>query len=120
MRLYGTEAVMTLANRRVRIQRGDSVEEYRVEGEEGSYYNELRNFYDAVVHGEPLIGTVTQTYRNMQIVLGGLDAAETGQVTTIAPEPCTLSATGVPLWRPRGASDLFAGLPINIVREIIE
>jgi predicted dehydrogenase len=117
MRLYGTEGVMTLADRRVRLYRGGMVEEFTLEGEEGSYYNELRDFYDAVIHGEPLVGTVLQTYRNMQIVLGGLDAAETGRVTTIERGPGELSAAGVPLWRPRGATGLFDGLPVRLVRE---
>ncbi|MFN8517470.1 MAG: hypothetical protein U0232_33035 [Thermomicrobiales bacterium] len=52
-----------------------------------------------------------------QIVLGGLDAAETGRVTTIEPGPGALAAAGVPLWRPRGAADLFDGLPVQLVRE---
>ena len=52
-----------------------------------------------------------------QIVLGGLDAAETGRVTTIERGPGALAATGVPLWRPRGAVDLFDGLPVKLIRE---
>ena len=116
LRLYGTEAVMTLADQRVRIHRGDAVEEFHLDGGDGGYYNELCNFSDAVRHGAPLIGTVAQTYSNMQVVLGGLDAAESGRVTTIAPPPVELSATGVPLWRPRGARDLFDGLPVRLIR----
>jgi predicted dehydrogenase len=117
MRLYGTEAVLALTYGTVRLHRGGTIEEFRFEGPEGSYYNELRNFYDAVVHGEPLLGTVAQTYRNMQIVFGGLDGAETGQVTRIEQTPGALSATAVPLWRPRGASDLFESLPVRLVHE---
>jgi predicted dehydrogenase len=117
MRLYGTEAVLALTYGTVRLHRGDTIEEFHFEGLEGSYYNELRNFYDAVVHGEPLLGTVAQTYRNMQIVFGGLDGAETGQVTTIEQAPGALSAIAVPLWRPCGASDLFESLPVQLVHE---
>ncbi|HEY8599869.1 MAG TPA: Gfo/Idh/MocA family oxidoreductase [Thermomicrobiales bacterium] len=117
LRLYGTDAVMTLAEQRVRIHRGNVVEEWYFDGGDGGYYNELCNFFDAVRHGEALIGTVAQTYSNMQVVLGGLDAAETGRVTTLAPPPGASAVTGVPLWRPRGARDLFDGLPVRLVRE---
>ena len=44
---------------------------------DGGYYNELRNFYDAVVHGEPIVGTIAPS-TNLLMMMRGLDAAETG------------------------------------------
>jgi predicted dehydrogenase len=112
LRLYGTEAVMTLANRRVALYRpAGTVETHTFAGIDGGYYNEFRNFYDAVVHGEPVVGTIAQTVQNMLIVLRGLDAAESGRTVTLDDAPGGLSATSVPLWRPRGAAGLFDGLP---------
>ena len=59
MRLYGDEAVMVVANRQVVLHRPDgSVEEYRLVEGDGGYYNELLNFYDAIVHGTPIVGTM--------------------------------------------------------------
>ena len=115
MRLYGTEAVMTLANRRAAIHRpGGAVEEYWVEGADGGYYNEFLNFYEAVVHGEPIVGTIAQNVHNMLIVLKGLESADSGRVMVLEAAPGGVSAPGVPLWRPRGAGDLFDGLPSTI------
>ena len=120
MRLYGTEAVMALANRRVAIHRPDgSVEEHWVEGADGGYYNEFRDFYDAVVHGVPLVGSIAQSFHNMLIVLHGLDSAERGQAVAVTEAPAGLAVTSVPLWRPRGAAGLFDGLPVEPKRESV-
>ncbi|MGH2354149.1 MAG: Gfo/Idh/MocA family protein [Chloroflexota bacterium] len=118
MRLYGSEAVMTIGRRRIEIYRPDrSVEAHHVEGGDGGYYNEFRNFYDAVVHDEPIVGTVAQSFHNMLLVLRALDSAEGAQAATIDSAPGGLAASSIPLWRPRGASGLFDGLPVEIRRE---
>jgi predicted dehydrogenase len=112
MHVYGAEGVMAIGSRRVTVYRPDGMlEEHQVDSD-GGYYNEFLNFYDAIVHGEPIVGTVAQNVHNMQIVLGGLNAAAHGQVVQLGP-----AANGVPLWRPRGAPGLFDGLPTNIMTE---
>ncbi|HEU5330086.1 MAG TPA: Gfo/Idh/MocA family oxidoreductase [Thermomicrobiales bacterium] len=112
MRLYGADAVLALANRRVALYRPDgTVETHTFDGIDGGYYNEFYNFYDAVRHGEPVVGTIAQTVQNMLIVLRGLDAAESERTVTLDDAPGGLSASSVPLWRPRGAAGLFDGLP---------
>jgi predicted dehydrogenase len=112
MRLYGTEAVMTVGGQRVAVHRPDgTVEEHRFTGIDGGYYAEFLNFYDAVMHGEPAVGTVAQSLHNMLLVLRGLDAAEQGRVVALDDAPGGLAARGVPLWRPRGATGLLDGLP---------
>jgi hypothetical protein len=117
--LYGTEGVMSIVRYRLRIARPDgTIEEHRLEEAEGGYYNELLNFYDATVYGEPLVGTVAQSVHTMQIVLAGLDSAKRGQAVSMDGAPGGLAAQGVPLWRPRGASGLFDGLPSRIVSEV--
>ena len=121
LRLYGTEAVMAVERDGVRIHRPDgTVEAYRVEGSDGGYFNEFLNFSEAVVDGAPVVGTVAQSFRNMQLVLGGIASAQQGQAMAIDPWPDHLSAAAVPLWRPAGATDLFEGLPSSVTREIHE
>jgi predicted dehydrogenase len=118
MRLYGDRAVMALGNRRVTIYRPDApAEEHRLAEGDGGYYNEFLNYYDAVVHGEPLVGTIAQSYQNMQIMLKGLESAENGQALALDDTAGGLQARSVPLWRPRGAGGLFDGLPAKIVTE---
>ncbi len=120
MRLYGTDGVLVVAsnNRRVALHRPDGApEEHRMIDGDGGYYNEFLNFYDAVVHGEPLIGTIAQSYANMLIIARGLESAEDGRAMTLDDAPVPLAATSVPLWRPRGADGLFDGLPGRIVAE---
>jgi predicted dehydrogenase len=111
MRLYGTEGVLVLsgpeAERRVTLTRADGTTQTDVfRGIDNGYYAELCNFSDAVRHGEPVVGTVAQSVANMLIVLRALDSAEQSAVMALDDVP-----GGVPLWRPRGATGLFDGLP---------
>lgn len=118
LRLYGDRALMVVAGRRVAVHRPDgSAEEHRPEGSDGGYYNELLNFYEAIVHGEPVVGTIAQTVENMRIVLKGLESAECGQAIELADAADDAAVPGVPLWRPRGATGLFDGLPGQIISE---
>lgn len=101
LRLYGTEAVMAVRGNTIQVFRpDDTVETYRIEQRDAGYYNEFLNFYEAVTAGAPVVGTVNQSYRNMDIILRGLKSAERGQVIATDRWPEPLSATAVPLWRP--------------------
>ena len=119
LRLYGTEAVMAVGRGEIRVHDPDgTVELYRVEGSDGGYFNEFLNFAEAVSDGAPVVGTVAQSYRNMEIVLRGIASAREGRAMTIDPWPDPLSAAAVPLWRPAGAADLFDGLSTTVRREV--
>jgi predicted dehydrogenase len=119
LRLYGTEGVMSLGYRQLRVDRpGESATTYRTKQTDGGHYNAFVNFHEAVRMGAPVVGTVTQTYRNMQMVLGGLDAAKRGQALEIDPYPTELSATPLPLWSPLQADPLFDD-PGYVVREAV-
>jgi predicted dehydrogenase len=112
MRLYGTEGVLVLsgpeAERRVTLTRADGSTRTDVfRGIDNGYYGELCDFSDAVRHGRPVVGTIRQSVTNMRIVLGAMDSAERAAVVTLDAS----DEAGVPLWSPRGGSDLFAGLP---------
>jgi predicted dehydrogenase len=112
MRLYGTEGVLVLsgpeAERRVTLTRADGSTRTDVfRGIDNGYYGELCDFSDAVRHRRPVVGTIRQSVINMRIVLGAMDSAERGAVVTLDGS----DEAGVPLWRPRGGPDLFAGLP---------
>ena len=101
LRIYGTEGVMTLGQREIRIDRpGQETETQKVEMADGGYYNEFLNFHDAIFRGAPLIGTVEQTYRNMQIVDAGIAAPLAERVISIDSWPIPLTVSGVPLWEP--------------------
>ncbi|MDQ6833079.1 MAG: Gfo/Idh/MocA family oxidoreductase [Chloroflexota bacterium] len=117
MRLYGTEGILTLngqaTSRQVAIHRPDgSIEEHRFDEIDSGYYGEFLNFYEAIVHDAPVIATIEQNFQNMLIILRGLDSAEQGRVLDLD------EASGVPLWRPYGASGLFDGLPGHYTTEM--
>ena len=108
LRLYGTEGVMSLGHGQVRVDRpGEPATTYRTRQTDWGHYNAFVNFYEAIRFNAPVVGTVCQTFRNMQIVLDGLDAARTGQVVAIDPFPSQLSANPLPLWSPIQPDPLF-------------
>jgi predicted dehydrogenase len=120
MRIYGTEGVLVVdggwggptGERRVTVHRADgTVEAHLFEGVDNGYYGEWCNFHEAVTYAEPVVGTIAQSFKNMQLVLRGLDSAEGRQVALLDDMPGGPSAPGVPLWRPRWAEGLFDGLP---------
>jgi predicted dehydrogenase len=117
MRLYGTEGVMVVDKERVEVHRPDgSSEAHRLEGSDGGYYNEFRDFYDGVVHGASVLGTVAQSVHNLWVFARALDSAEGSGAVELADVPGGLSERGVPLWRPHGAEGLFDGLPVRVAR----
>ena len=112
LRLYGTEGTMLVSWTDTRIVRPDgSVEIYKVTQADRGFFNEILNFSDALWGDAALIGTAEQTYRNMAVVLGGLDSARRGETVQLA------TGDGVPLWRPVGANDLFGELGPVMERE---
>jgi predicted dehydrogenase len=113
LRLYGDAGLITIATgpRTVTVHRPDGTGEVHRFRADGGYFNEFLNFYEALIHGEPLVADVPQNVRNMQIVLKGLESAERSQALDLEAIPGGAVASGVPLWRPRGAAGLFDGLP---------
>jgi len=116
-RLYGSEGALISARAQVRLVRPDgSTEEYRVEPFDTGHYNMWLNFHDAVIHDEPIVATVRQSFENMLVVLRALESAEQSQQVDVEAAGVTSGTDGVPLWRPRGATDLFEGLATAVRR----
>jgi hypothetical protein len=74
------------------------------------------NFHDAVMHDEPIVATVRQSFENMLVVLQALESSARNQRTDVVAAGVPPGTQGVPLWRPRGASGLFDGLPCAVRR----
>ncbi len=116
-RLYGSEGALIFSEGRVRLIHADgSIEEYRVERTDRGHYNMLLNFYEALVHGEPMVATVRQCFENMLVVLQALESAELGRQTEVVSAGVPPATGGVALWRPRGASRPFDGLPCQVTQ----
>ena len=116
LRLYGEQGMLTIRTglRRVAHQRADGTTEVHQFQADGGYFNEFLNFYEALIHGEPLIADIPQNVRNMAIVLKGLESAERSEAIALADDSLGAGTGGVPLWRPRGATGLFDGLPCTM------
>lgn len=114
-RVYGTSGVLVMAERggrkELRLHRADQPPEVHVfDGGDNGYWGELCNFADAVQHDEPIVGTVEQSARNLLIIVRALDAAERREVLT-TDAPWLEEPAGVPLWKPRGATDWRGASP---------
>lgn len=109
LRIYGTEGVITLGHRTFTLDRpSEGTTTYRTSQTDGGHLNAFINFGEAVRQQAPVIGTVTQTWRNMQIVLDALKSAETGQAIALDPFPYALTAEGIALWKSERPDPLFS------------
>jgi predicted dehydrogenase len=116
-RLYGSEGALISSRGQVRLVHPDgSTEGHRLEPFDTGHYNMWLNFHDAVIHDEPIVATVRQSFENMQVVLRALESAEQGERVDVVPAGATPRTEGVPLWRPRGASELFEGLACEVIQ----
>jgi predicted dehydrogenase len=116
-RLYGSQGALISSRGQVRLVRPDgSTEAYCVEPFETGHYNMWLNLHDAVVHDAPIVATVRQSFENMLVVLRALESAEQGQRVDVMAVGVTPGTDGVPLWRPRGATELFEGLACAVRR----
>jgi len=82
--VFGTEGTLHLTDGKLRLHRVDSkdelVENYE---DDDSYYDQLMNFYDAIVNGAPVICTPEQAYRDLEILMRAYDSAETRTVALL-------------------------------------
>jgi predicted dehydrogenase len=108
LRIYGTEGVITLGHRSFTLDRPDEGTVTHTTGQtDGGHLNAFINFGEAVRSGAGVVGTVTQTWRNMQIVLDAFKAADLGQAVSLDPFPDALTAKGIDLWRPIRTDPVF-------------
>ncbi|HWK80889.1 MAG TPA: Gfo/Idh/MocA family oxidoreductase [Thermomicrobiales bacterium] len=118
LRIYGTKGQMVLARNEVRVATADGTSaSYTITQRDGGYYNEFLDFHDAVTAGITPVGTIEQSFRNMELILLGLESARTGSVLQPDPAVCPLVAEAVPLWVPRGADGRFDGVDVEIVKQ---
>jgi hypothetical protein len=97
---------MSIQDQKVVLYRADEQVTYEFPDQDGGYTGEFQNFYEAVVHGAPVVGTLTQSIRNMEIVTKALRSAESGEVIVLDDSPEPLSADAIPMWMPHGVATL--------------
>jgi predicted dehydrogenase len=116
-RLYGIEGALISSRGQARLVRADSAtEDYIVEPFDTGHYNMWLNFHDGLIHDEPIVATVRQSFENMLVVLRALESAEWGQRVDVPAAGTSPLTGGVPLWRPRGATAPFEGLACTVRR----
>jgi predicted dehydrogenase len=116
-RLYGSEGALISSRGQVRLVRADgSTETHRIEAMDPGQYNMFLNFHDGLVHGEPMVASIRQSFENMLVVLRALESAEQGRQVEVTDAGVPAGTGGVPLWRPRGAEGLFEGLSCQVKR----
>jgi predicted dehydrogenase len=117
-RLYGTAGALVVRRNQVKMAHPDGEVRTFDFAESDPFANEFRNFHEALVAGAPVVGTVDQSVRNMLVTLRALESAERGAAVDLRDEGRNQPATGVPLWRPLGASGLFDGLATQVTRTV--
>jgi predicted dehydrogenase len=82
--LYGSTGTIEVHEGELRLLRPDQpTETITIDDANGGYYGEFLNFYAALRENQPVIATVEQSYRDMELILRGLDSAEQAQVVLL-------------------------------------
>jgi hypothetical protein len=116
-RLYGSQGALISSRGQVRLVHPDgSNEDYRVEPFDTGHYNMWLNFHEGLIHDAPIVATIQQSFENMLVVLQALESAERGERVDVMPAGAASRTGGIPLWRPRGATELFEGLACTVRR----
>lgn len=102
LRIYGTEGVMSVNDERILIWKNGVTWRYEVERVDLGYTHEFQNFYEAVVHGTPVIADYLQSWRGMEFVHLALESAAQQRVLATDREIAPLSRWPISLWLPRG------------------
>lgn len=79
--IYGTAATLEVREDGLRLLRpGQPAQQIAVEDNDGGYGGEFLNFYDAIRSGQPVVASVEQSYKDMELIMRGLDSAEEARV----------------------------------------
>lgn len=79
--IYGSEATLEIREEGLRLMRpGQDPQQIDVDTDDGGYYGEFLNFYEAIREDQPVVATVEQSYKDMELMLRALDSAEEARV----------------------------------------
>ncbi len=115
IRIYGTAGVMSVNDERIRIWKNGKTITHEVERQDAGHINEFQNFYDAVVHGVPVIGDFYQSWRGMEFVSLALQSAAEGRTLLTDRDIAPLSSWPIDLWLPYGDTELNLKVEISSV-----
>jgi len=83
--IFGSEGLIQISEGKLRLKRTgsdeDLVEEY---DPSEAYYDQLVNFYNAIVKGEPVVSTPEEALRDLEILMKAYDSAESRSVELLA------------------------------------
>lgn len=106
MRIYGTNGVMSVNDERILVWKDGVTHRHEVERQDLGYIGEFTNFYDAVVHGDPVIGDFYQSWRGMEFVHLALESSDLGCTMFTDRDVAPLSDWPIDLWLPHGETSL--------------
>lgn len=110
--ICGTEGSLSVGDASVILRKPDgSCDRYTLSGMDAGYYNEFRNFYDAIVFDAPVVSDIAQNVSNVVAVMKALDAADAGGWVEV---PADSRSGLIPLWQPYGVNGLFESLPVHL------
>jgi len=79
--VFGSEGTIRLEGATTRLRRRGAEEEvYTTAQQDSGYYGEFLNFYEAIVEGKPVVVTLQEALRDLEIIMRGLDSAESRSV----------------------------------------
>ncbi|HEX2915315.1 MAG TPA: Gfo/Idh/MocA family oxidoreductase [Chloroflexia bacterium] len=85
--VYGSKGSIKLSDQKAVLNLSDDAseqttqaEEFSPENQDGGYLAEFQNFYDAIRNKAPVVSTVEEAFRDMEIIMRAFDSAEARSV----------------------------------------
>jgi predicted dehydrogenase len=78
--VHGTTGTIEIRDNTARLLRPGASPETLVADADGGYYGEFLNFHAAIREDQPIVSTVEQGYRDMELILRAIDSAEQARV----------------------------------------
>jgi predicted dehydrogenase len=79
--VFGSEGTIRMEGATTRLRRRGAEEEvYHTVEQDSGYYGEFLNFYEAIAEGKPVVVTPEEALRDLEIIMRGLDSAESRSV----------------------------------------
>ena len=79
MHVLGDRGSLIVRNGEIILKQDDFAEQIEKVDDDGGFYGELKNFYEAIREGKAVKNTFSEGYRDLQVILSAIQSAQSGR-----------------------------------------
>lgn len=78
--IFGKKGTIVVEDNKITVKKNDQPDDTEIVEDDGGYQAQLENFYDAIRKDKPIVSTFQEGYRDLNVIINALHAAEKGKV----------------------------------------